>query len=72
MFQMIMGVIPALEHGIAKTSFEFPFSPSGVVIHPILNKDAEQDESLSGNAFPSPVTRQGARQLTHVKHVPHF
>lgn len=69
---MIREVRPALEHRIAKNSFEFLLCPSGVVIHPILNKDAEQDESPSGNALPFPVTWQGARQLTHVKHVPHI
>lgn len=69
---MIMGVSLVLEHGIAKTSFEFSPSLSGVVIHPILKKEATQNDSPSGNAFPTPLTRQGARQVTHVKHVSHF
>lgn len=67
-----MGVSPVLEHRTAKTSFEFPLSPSGVVIHPILNKDAEWDESPSGDAFHSPVIGQGARQSNHVKDIPHL
>lgn len=71
-FQTIMEVSPVLEHGIANTSFEFPLSPSGVLIHPILKKDAEKVQSPSGNAFPSPVTRQRAGQQTHVKHKTHI
>lgn len=69
-----MGVSSALEQEIAKTSFEFPLSPSGVVTlpTPILNNGAEQGEFPVEIAFASPESRQGTRQLTRVEHIPHF